>query len=176
MNKKTIMIIGAIIGICVLIVIGWMIKEEHTIYPEDMLRPYASFDEAKKALKRRAEIYIPSHLPAQLAWPPSEVFAQRKPFPAIIMVFRQQGKTEPMLELIQYKSGTRFTDGSIKFTTIKQRGPFKMRGLDSLFSIGECGSPEPCATAVWDEGGFTFSAAMRGAPFELSKIAASMKR
>jgi len=45
-----------------------------------------------------------------------------------------------------------------------------------VFSIGECGRPEPCGTSTWEENGFSFSAAYRGAPYELSKVVASMKR
>ncbi len=137
------------------------------------LRRYASIDEVRSALNIQ-EIRVPTYFPEYIVWPPSEILAQGKPFPALVMMFKRAGKDEIALVLSQ-SQGQQLTAGNpIEITTVKETVPFTINGKDAVLTVGECGSDEPCSMIAWKEGEYAITAAMRAAPFELSKIVASM--
>jgi hypothetical protein len=142
---------------------------------KDSLRRYGSIDEVKTSLNIR-EIYVPSYFPQNISWPPSEVLAQGKPFPAIVMEFNKRDSTEIVLILTQSQGGPFPAGHTIEMTSVKETVPFMMRGRSAELIVGECVKNETCSRITWKEGAYTVTALMKAAPFELIKIADSMIR
>jgi hypothetical protein len=137
------------------------------------LRQYESIEQVRSMLNIR-DIYIPSYFPEEIRWPPSKILAQDKPFQALLMEFKRAGKDEVVLVLSQSRGGTLKSENSLEPSAIKETVPFLLRDSTVVLTVGECEDRKPCSMITWNEGGYLISASMRSAPFELTKIVASM--
>jgi hypothetical protein len=144
-------------------------------FQKDALRRYGSIEEARTALNIR-DISVPSYFPQNIGWPPSQVLAQGKPFPAIVMEFNKRDSKEIVLILAQSQGGSFPADRAIELTSIKETVPFMMKGRSAVLTVGECAKNETCSRLSWKEGVYTVTALMKASPFELTKIADSMIR
>ena len=140
---------------------------------KDTLREYVSLEEVRSSLTMR-DIFIPSYFPQNISWPPARILAQASPFPALVMEFKQVGRDEILLVLSQSSGGTLDARHPVELAAIREQVSFVMRGNNAVLTVGECGSQEPCSRIAWTEGGYSLSAVMRAAPYDLSRIAASM--
>jgi hypothetical protein len=161
--------IGALVVI--LIVMNWV----PIAFQKDTFRRYRSIDEVRTALNIR-DIYVPSYFPEHIVWPPSEVLAQGKPFPAVVMEFKDAGSGKIVLVLSQSRGGPFPAGAAIEVSRIKETVPFLMKGRSAVLVVGECAKNEPCSRITWKEGPYTVTALMKAAPFELTKITESMLR
>lgn len=174
MNRTTGLLSFAItigILIVILIVMNWV----PMAFQKDTFRRYRSIDEVRTALNIR-NIYVPSYFPQHIIWPPSEILAQSKPFPAIVMKFKDAGSGEIVLVLSQSLGGAFPAGSAIDVANIKETVPFMMQGRSAVLVVGECGKNEPCSRITWKEGSYTVTALLKAAPFELTKITESMLR
>lgn len=144
-------------------------------FQKDTLRRYRSIEEVRTALNIR-DIYVPSYFPQHIVWPPSQILAQGKPFPAVVMEFKDAGSGEIVLVLSQSRGGPFPAGPAIALTDIKETVPFIMKGRSAVLVVGECAKNEPCSRITWKEGPYTVMALMKAAPFELTKITDSMLR
>ncbi|MDA8169055.1 MAG: hypothetical protein M0Z59_05060 [Nitrospiraceae bacterium] len=120
--------------------------------------------------------HVPSYFPEGLRWPPSAILAQRRPYPAIIMEFNGTKRNDVCLEIFQYARGGRMpAEGRIKFSEIKEKARYALKGRPALLEAGVCGG-EPCSRITWDEGTYRMRAVMKSPPFELIRVAGSMLR
>lgn len=140
---------------------------------KDTMRRYSSVDEAKAKLNFKG-IYVPSYFPQNITWPPSEILAQTKPYPAILMVFHYAGKRETALVISQTSSESFPGDAFITFDKITEAVPFHFKSRQALLEVGTCKKEVPCSRISWPEGGYHIMLAMKSPPFELIKIAESM--
>ena len=161
--------IGALVGI--LIVMNWV----PMAIQKDTFRRYRSIDEVRTALNIR-DIYVPSYFPQHIVWPPSEILAQGKPFPAVVMEFKEVQSGEIVLVLSQSQGGSFPAGPAIDLATVKETVPFMMKGRSAVLAVGECEKNETCSRITWKEGAYTVTALLKAAPFELTKIADSMLR
>jgi hypothetical protein len=140
---------------------------------KNTLRQYESIEQVRSMLNIR-DIYVPSYFPEEIRWPPSKILAQDKPFPALLLEFKRTGKDEVVLVLSQSRGGTLKSRDSLEPSVIKETVPFLLRGSTVVLTVGECEDRTPCSVITWSEGGYLISASMKSAPFELSRIVASM--
>ena len=140
---------------------------------KDTLRPYSSIEQVRSALNIR-DIYIPSYFPQNITWPPSKILAQGSPFSALVMEFKRAEKDEVILVLSQSRGGQLHARNPLELTTVRESVPLVIRGRDAVLAVGECGNGEQCSMISWSEGEYAITAHMRSAPFELSKIVATM--
>jgi hypothetical protein len=174
MNKITGLLSFALTVVILIIVLKALNWVPLTIQ-KDTFRRYGSIDEVRTALNIR-DIYVPSYFPQHIVWPPSEILAQGRPFPAVVMEFKNAGSGEIVLVLTQSR-GEPFPSGSaIDLTSVKETVPFMMKGRSAVLVVGECMKNEPCSKLTWTEDAYTITALMKAPPFELTRIADSMLR
>ena len=142
---------------------------------KDSFRRYRSIEEVRTALNIR-DIHVPSYFPQHIVWPPSEILAQGRPFPAVVMEFKDAGSGEIVLVLSQSQGGPFPAGPAIVMADIKETVPFIMKGRSAVLVVGECAKNVPCSRITWKEGPYTVTALMKAAPFELTKITDSMIR
>ncbi len=142
---------------------------------KDALRRYASIDDVRASLNIR-DIHVPAYFPQNIAWPPSEILAQGKPFPAVVMEFTSRDNGELVLILSQSRGGPSPAGPALDLTSIRETVPFLMKGRKAVLVVGACLKDEPCSKITWDEDAYTVTALMKAAPFELKKITESMIR
>lgn len=157
--------------VVILVVMNWI----PAAFQKDTFRRYRSIDEVKTALNIR-DIYVPSYFPQHIIWPPSEILAQGKPFPAVVMEFKDAGSGEIVLVLSQSQGGPFPAGPAIELASIKETVPFMMKGRSAVLVVGECAKNEPCSGITWKEGPYTVTTLMKAAPFELTRITESMLR
>ena len=139
----------------------------------DALKEYASIEQVRAALNFR-DIYIPSYFPQTIAWPPSKILAQGSPFPALVMEFKRAGGDEIILVLSQSRGGALKTGETLVFTAVSESAPIDIHGNKAILNVGVCVGGMPCSALSWNEGGETLNIILGSAPFDLTKIAASM--
>jgi hypothetical protein len=161
------------IGVLVafLAVVNWV----PVAFQKDSFRRYRSIDEVRAALNIR-DIYVPSYFPEHIVWPPSEILAQGRPFPAVVMEFKDAKSGKIVLVLSQSQGGTFPAGRAIDLASVKETVPFIMKGRKAVLVVGECAKNEPCSRITWNEGPYTVTALMKAAPFELTRITDSMLR
>jgi len=174
MNRTTGFLSFAI-AIGVLVVLLAVMNWVPMAFQKDTFRRYGSIDEVRTALNIR-DIYVPSYFPQHIVWPPSVVLAQGKPFPAVVMEFKDAGSGEIVLVLSQSRGGPFPASSAIDLASIKETVPFMMKGRSAVLVVGECAKNEPCSRITWKEGSYTVTALMKAAPFELTRITESMLR
>lgn len=140
---------------------------------KDVLREYADVEEAR-ATTSIGKIFVPSYFPQNLAWPPSRILAQGKPFPALIMEFEKVGGKEVALLISQSASEDFSSAGKVRMLEVTESVPYPLKGRDALLEVGVCERDEPCAGISWGEGTYRIVVRARTTPFELIKIAESM--
>ncbi len=161
------------IGILVvtLKVMNWVPQTVH----RDALRRYASIEEVRASLNIR-EIYVPAYFPQDIVWPPSEILAQGKPFPAVVLEFQDRTSGKLVLVLTQSQGTPAPAGRAIEVQSVKETVPFLMKGRNAVLIVGECTKNETCSRITWKEGAYDIAVLMKSAPFELTKIAESMLR
>ena len=141
---------------------------------KDTMRHYSNIQDIRIQLNMN-EIYVPSYFPERLSWPPSEILAQSKPFPAVVMEFRD-GKTHETILFVSQVSGVdrSVSEKKIEIVQIKERADYTLKGRKSLLVVGQCEDLKPCSQIAWQEGEFRIFIAMKSGPFDLIRIAESM--
>ncbi len=141
----------------------------------DLLRKYNDVQEVKTELGIR-EIIVPSYFPQSLSWPPSAIFAQRRPYPAVVMEFTRIGTRDTVLVISQALTDGFLADDKIRIVTIRERSANPLKGRDSLLETGFCANGEACSRVSWREGSIRIALMAKSSPVELVKVAESMLR
>ncbi len=142
---------------------------------KDIIRRYASIEEVQGSLKI-ADLHIPSYFPQTIRWPPSEILAQGKPFPGLMMEFRDIEKGEATLIITQAKAPHFNPDSRIGIEEVKEKVGYDLKGRKALLEVGSCPGGGPCSIISWAEGDYTIHVFLKAPPIELIRIAESMLR
>ena len=140
---------------------------------KDTMRRYAGVDEVRTKLNLK-NIFVPSYFPSNITWPPSEVLAQTKPYPAVLMAFYRADSQEVLLVISQATETSFPSDSFISFDKITEAVPFHFKSRQALLEVGSCRSAGPCSRISWFESGYYIMLAMKSPPFELIRIAESV--
>ena len=140
---------------------------------KETMRHYDSLEQVRTALDLK-EIYVPAYYPQNITWPPSEILAQAKPDPAVVMVYRQAGSGAIMLIVTQAVAANFPVNAAISIDRLTEKVPYPLKGRNALLEVGSCKTGETCSRIAWNEGEFRITVAMRSSPFELIKISESM--
>lgn len=142
---------------------------------KELLREYRDLEDARAASGIHHAL-APSYFPQNLSWPPSTIFAQGIPFPALVMEFEKIGGKETVLIVSQAESEIFFPGERFRFQEVKERVPYSLKGREALLEVGVGPQAEPCAGITWREGKYRIVVRAKTSPFELIKIAESMLR
>ncbi len=157
--------------VAVLKVINWI----PLTMQKDTLRRYTSIDEVRTTLNIR-QIYIPAYFPQNIVWPPSGILAQGRPFPAVVMEFKNRDSGAVVLVLSQSRGGPSPAGSAAEVAAVRETVPFSMKGRRAVLVVGECAKGEACSRITWSEDGYEINALMKAAPSQLTRIAESMVR
>ncbi len=139
-------------------------------------RQYASIEEAKRSLGLD-NVAVPAYFPEGITWPPSLIFAQMKPYTAVVMEFKKVGATDTALIVIQSSS-----DGSdkqlqrITLSQLQEETRYRLKEKMVLLQVGTCDNGMPCSRMAWQDNGIHRTVLLMSSPFELIRIAESMIR
>lgn len=143
------------------------------VLQKDTMRRYGSVEEVQAKLNIK-DLYVPSYFPQSITWPPSEILAQAKPYPAVLMVFNKAGKSDVALVVSQATTGTIPGSEFIKFVRITETVPYNFKDRAALLEVGTCKNDEICSRLSWPESNYRITLTMKSPPFELIRIAESM--
>jgi hypothetical protein len=173
MNRTTGFLSFAL-AIGVLVVLLALMNWVPMAFQKDTLRRYRSLEEVRTALNIR-DIYVPSYFPQHIVWPPSEILAQGRPFPALVMEFKDAGSGEIVLVLSQSQGGP-FSPDLRSLGQYQRNSPLYHERTERRARCRRVRKNQPCSRITWKEGPYTVTALMKAAPFELTKITDSMLR
>ena len=137
------------------------------------IREYRSIEDVKSELRIK-KIFLPAYFPHYLVWPPSEIYAARKPYTIVLMHFTNFQKTDIVLSIRQSELSDHAPLRSrIEPVTVKKREQVVIKGRKCLLSVALCRGGEPCNSVSWDEDGFNVEIVAKDSVEELLKIAES---
>lgn len=140
----------------------------------DSVRSYPSQEAVMERLLLR-KIYMPSYFPQYLRWPPSEIYAGRKPSPSILMHFSHRETGEIVIGISQTVSGGRELKSRIEPSVIKKEDATLVKGRQARLLQGLCpDSRKPCNKLTWQEDEYILTVTSRDSISETLKIAESM--
>ena len=138
------------------------------------LRKYGSVDDVRTALKI-PRVYIPAYFPEYIQWPPAEVFAQRKPFPMIMMHFTHRDSKSFALSLFQVDSRARFEPPyKSDILYVRKESPVNIKGRPGTLVIAVCTGRDRCNRVSWEEGMYRITLIADDTPEQLIKMAESI--
>lgn len=137
-------------------------------------RQYDSIEEAARALQLNT-IVVPTYFPEGIRWPPSFILAQKKPYQALVMEFKEAKTKETALIVIQSSllgSGEQLQ--RISLSQMKEETQYRLKGRVVLLQVGTCDNGKQCSKMTWQDNGHSYTIILMSSPFELIRIAESM--
>ncbi len=138
------------------------------------MRAYPSLSAASTALQVE-DLLVPSYFPEQVRWPPRTILAQSKPYMAVAVAYEGTRREGIVLHTTQSASAEFTLDTGIALTTIRETVPYDLNGRPATLAVGLCPDGEPCSRLTWQQGRYWVSVEMVSSPFELIRIAESMR-
>lgn len=145
-----------------------------SVLEQEGLRKYDSVDDVSAVLKI-PRVYIPAYFPEYIQWPPAEIFAQKKPFPLIMMHFTHRDSKSFALSLFQVDSRTGF-DPPYKsdILYVRKESPINIKNRVGTLVIAVCSGRERCNRITWREGTYSITLIADDTPEQLLKMAESI--
>lgn len=172
MQLKKFLVFGVMVAILVVVLdlLNWL--------PVAVLRggvkKYKTIEDVKSDLNI-SRVYLPSYFPQYLVWPPSEIYARRRPARMVLMHFTNYEKKEVVLSIRQAEAGDPDPLKSrIEPVKLRRREPIIIKGRKGMVSLGLCRGGEPCNSVAWQEDGYVLEIVAKDSVNELRKIAESM--
>jgi len=141
----------------------------------DLLAEYRDLEEARMAAGIDAAL-VPTYFPQNLSWPPSLIWAQGTPYPALLLEFGRPTGKETVLLISQAGSASFFPEERMRFLEVEQDAPYSLKGRQARLTVGICPGGESCSGISWQEGGYRIVVRAKLSPFEVIRIAESMLR
>lgn len=140
-------------------------------------RQYGSIEEAERSLGLDA-VLVPGYFPEGITWPPSFILAQKKPYKAVVMEFKEAKARETALIVIQSSwQGSDAQLQRIRMSEVKEETQYRLKGKNVFLQVGTCENRMPCSRMAWrEDNGFHYTVLLTSPPFELIRIAESMIR
>ncbi len=138
------------------------------------MREYPSLSAATAALQVE-DLLVPSYFPEQVRWPPRSILAQSKPYPVLAVAYAGTRRDGVVLHTTQAASAEFALESSIALTTVREIVPYDLNGRQATLAVGLCSDGEPCSRLTWQQGRYWMKIEMVSSPFELIRIAESMR-
>lgn len=143
---------------------------------QDFPKRYGSIEEAGRFLGLDG-ILVPAYFPEGITWPPSLILAQKRPFKAVAMEFREAQSTETVMVVIQSSSPHGYRQlQRITLSEIREETEYMLKGKTAVLHTGDCDNGKPCSAMTWQDGDIYCRVLLISPPFELIRIADSMVR
>jgi hypothetical protein len=178
MKRKAFGSLAFAAGLTILVIALKALNWLPLIAQKDLMRRYGDFEEMRTSLGIR-EVFIPSYFPEEFRWPPAEILAQGKPYPAVIMEFdrSEEGKAREVGMMIYQAAEDGFSPGGpLALSRVRERATYSLKGRSAILEVGSGVNGEPCSRISWREKDVRITVLARLTPFELMKVAESMLR
>jgi hypothetical protein len=172
MHKTFLKLLSFLIVVALMVVVLKVLNWLPTAIQKDIMKNYSSIEEAKSKLNIK-DIYIPLYFPKGIVWPPSNVLAQKKPYTAVVMEFKDT-KGDVVLIISQAESNRFVPDKKIKMTQTREKVDFNLKGRNVNLVVGTYKNEEPYSSVFWNEGKYSLIVTAKLPPVELIKIVESM--
>jgi hypothetical protein len=140
---------------------------------KDFPRQFASLDEAKHSIGLDT-VLVPAYFPEGISWPPSFIFAQKRPYKVLVMEFKDTLGATTLIVVQSSMPGSVTQFQRIRLTVVKQETEYGLKGKNALLQIGTCDNTMPCSQIAWQDKGDSCTVLLMSSPFEVIKIAESM--
>ncbi|TAL25017.1 MAG: hypothetical protein EPN94_06115 [Nitrospirae bacterium] len=161
--------------ITLLVVVLELINWAPSVIETESLRKYKTIELVKRKLHIE-RVYIPAYLPEDLnlKWPPSEIYAQKKPFVMVITHFQQRDSREPGLIVHQVDAKADYRpESKIKFR-VKRESKILIKDREGMLVTAICEDETPCNQVSWREGNFMLTVIGKNSQRDIIRIARSM--
>jgi hypothetical protein len=158
--------------VAVLALLNWL----PLILQKNRLQRFDSVEAARKVLHMQT-IYLPTYIPEtlNLAWPPSEIYAQDTPFSACIMHFTFRDRKEIGLMIQQADSQALYAlEPLLRIREKKRANTVSVKNRKAVLVSAVCDQDIPCNQLSWDEGSTTITLTGKMPARDIIRIAASM--
>lgn len=172
-NKKTkfrmyfSFILTVLFTILILKAINWL---PSTFLKED-IRKFRTLDDVKTKL-RVSKIYVPAYFPEHIQWPPSEIFAQKKPYLLIIMHFSHTDSRNLAMSLYQTDKKSGF-EQPLDILYQKDEREVKIKDRTGALLLAVCRGNVRCNRLSWEESNFKITIVSDDTPEQIIKMAES---
>jgi len=163
-------LVTIMVVLLVLKLLNWL---PSALQKED-IRKYGSVDDVRTALKI-PRIYIPAYFPEYIKWPPAEIFAQRRPFPLVMMHFTHRDSMSFALSFFQVDSRAAF-EPTYKSDVlyVRKESQVSIKGRSGNLVIAVCSGRERCNRITWEEGIYRNTLIADDTPEQLIRMAESI--
>ena len=145
-----------------------------SVLENEGLKKYGSVEDVRAALKI-PRVYIPAYFPEYIKWPPAEIFAQRRPFPLVMMHFTHRDSRSFALSFFQVDSRSGF-EPTYKSDVlyVRKESQVSIKGRAGNLVIAVCSGQERCNRITWEEGIYKITLIADDNPEQLIKMAESI--
>jgi hypothetical protein len=158
-------------GVLILLI---FINQLPSLIQKDFPRQFSSIEEARFTLALD-NIIVPSYFPEEISWPPSFIFAQKKPFKVVVTEYKDVRSGNTALIIVQASTAANIKQYQrIRLSVIKQEAVYNLKGKNAHLQIGTCENLLPCSQISWQDEHENYALLSTSSPFELIKIAESM--
>lgn len=145
-----------------------------SVLQDEGIKKYGSVDDVRTALKI-PKVYMPAYFPEYIMWPPAEIFAQRRPFPLVMMHFTRRDSRSFALSFFQADSRAGFEP---KYKSdvlhVRKESQVNIKGRPGTLVIAVCSGRERCNRISWDEGIYRITLIADDTPEQLIRMAESI--
>src|SRR5512136_78577 len=148
MLRSLLLFVAAALVLLALLVIA---KRVPTLKQQNFIRQYASVEEVKRVLELD-RVLVPTYFPEGVAWPPTVILAQKKPYEAVIMEFRKAEKAETTLVIVQSSLQGRYSQlERIPMVEVEEETTYPLKGRRAELQVGTCPGGTACSRISWDD-------------------------
>lgn len=161
----------AAVVVALLAIANWV----PSLINEDSVRMFETVEEAALFLGYDDRALVPRYFPEGIAWPPSLILAQKRPYRAVVAEYHMEGtmKTGLILILSSLPGGDLWLQ-RIPMTELKEKRGYSLKGKVVVLEVGSCGKEEVCSRVTWQDECINMTVLLMSSPFEVLKVAESM--
>lgn len=160
--------ITVLIAVLVLKLLNWI---PQSFLKED-IRKYTTIEEVRKQLKL-SKVYVPTYFPEHIQWPPTEIFAQKKPFVLVMMHFAHTDSRDFALSVYQADAKAGY-EPQMDILYQKQEHTVLIKGKEATLRLSVCRGHEKCNSLSWKDEGFRITLISDDPPEQMQRMAESM--
>ena len=163
-----------IVTVAVVILLLKLFNWLPSVLQDEGIKKYSSVEEVRTAL-RLPRVYIPAYFPEYIKWPPAEIFAQRRPFPLVMMHFTHRDSRSFALSFFQVDSRAAF-EPTYKSDVlyVRKESQVSIKGRPGNLVLAVCSGRERCNRITWEEGIYRLTLIADDTPEQLIKMAESL--
>ena len=167
-------ILSFFVTVAVVILLLKLLNWLPSVLENEGLKKYGSVDDVRAALKI-SKVYMPAYFPEHIQWPPAEIFAQRRPFPLVMMHFTHRDSKSFALSLYQVDSRAAFElPYKSDVLYVRKESRVDIKNKVGTLVIAVCSGRERCNRLSWEEGVYRITLIADDSPEQLIKMAQSV--